>query len=302
MKSRSILLELMLLALICVLAIPARAQTGNADFQQAVAAYQQSPNDANAEKVIRMAASMDQLPPIPEEARRHFVRGTALFKDAKTMDDYDQVAGEFKQAVHLAPWWPEARYNYALVQEAAGVYDWAIKNLKLYLLFKLSDADARAAQDKIYGIEAKQEKAAKAKEEEHSPQAAAAREQQSFQDLLKKIDHRNYRGSGVVITVYGRHIAWCFTNFADYHGGSCLEHGNITGLGGGCDSIEIGGYESTCGGTWDSGKDHYWDDHLKVTISEDGETIRLHWRRIITSRSAGTQPPYDSDYTLQWFR
>jgi ankyrin repeat protein len=42
--------------------------------------------------------------------------------------------------------------------EAAGDYDNAILNVKLYLLFKLSDADARAAHDKIYALEARQEK------------------------------------------------------------------------------------------------------------------------------------------------
>ncbi|MGA3125612.1 MAG: energy transducer TonB [Candidatus Korobacteraceae bacterium] len=154
MKTRTSYFVLILFLLLLAVA-STQAQTTNADFQQAVSAYQQSPNDLNkAEKVIRMAAAMDQLPPIPEEARRHFVRGTALFKDAKTMVDYDQVAGEFKQAVHLAPWWPDARYNLALEQEAAGVYDWAIANLKLYLLFKLPDADAGAAQNKIYALEA----------------------------------------------------------------------------------------------------------------------------------------------------
>jgi hypothetical protein len=186
----------MFLPLFCATAVSARSQTGNDDFQQAVVAYQQSPNDLNkAEKVIRMAAAMDQLPPIPEEARRHFVRGTALFKDAKTTDDYEQVGGEFKQAVHLAPWWPEARYNWALEQEAGGVYDWAIKNMKLYLLFKLSESDARAAQDKIYVLEAKQEKAAKAKANESSTQAAAVTAENSFDALLRKIDGRRYLAS-----------------------------------------------------------------------------------------------------------
>ena len=122
---------------------PARAQTSNADFQQAVAAYQQSPSDAGAEKVIRMAAAMDQLPPIPEEARRHFVRGTALFKDAKSPDDYKQVVDEFTRQAALAPWWPDARYNRALAWEAAGDYANAIAALKLYLLFKLPEADAQ---------------------------------------------------------------------------------------------------------------------------------------------------------------
>ncbi len=120
-----------------------------------------------------MAAAMDQLPPIPEEARRHFVRGTALFKDAKSPDDYKQVVDEFTQAARLAPWWPDARYNYALALEAAGHYDKAIAALKLYLLFKLPEADARASQDKIYILEAKKEKAAKAKEESSAQETAA---------------------------------------------------------------------------------------------------------------------------------
>ena len=192
---------------------PARAQTSNADFQQAVAAYQQSPSDTGAEKVIRMAAAMDQLPPIPEEARRHFVRGTALFKDAKSPDDYKQVIDEFRQAARLAPWWPDARFNWALAQEAAGEYDRAIVNVKLYLLFKLPDADARAAQDKIYALEAKQEKAAKTKQEENPSQVVAAREQNRFEDLLRRINGRRYiwtdrenpdRPNKLVIDIDGR--------------------------------------------------------------------------------------------------
>lgn len=96
--------------------------------------------------------------PIPEEARKHFVMGTTLFKDAKTPDDYAQVEGQFKQAVDLAPQWPDARYNLALSKEAAGDYSGAMADLKLYQQFKLSDTEARTVQDKIYELEAKQAK------------------------------------------------------------------------------------------------------------------------------------------------
>jgi TonB family protein len=153
MKTRTSYFVLILFLLLLAVA-STQAQTTNADFQQAVSAYQQSFSADAAEKVIRIAAAMPQLPPIPEEARRHFVRGTALFKDAKSPDDFKQVTEEFQQAVRLAPWWPDARYNFALALEAAGDYDNAILNVKLYLLFKLSDADARAAHDKIYALEA----------------------------------------------------------------------------------------------------------------------------------------------------
>jgi hypothetical protein len=97
-------------------------------------------------------------PPIPEEARKHFVMGTALFKDAKTPDDYSQVIGEFKQAATLAPQWPDPRYDLAVAEEAAGDFSSAEADLKIYQKFKLSAEDARAAQDKIYVLEAKQQK------------------------------------------------------------------------------------------------------------------------------------------------
>ncbi|MGA9507235.1 MAG: hypothetical protein WBV55_01180 [Candidatus Sulfotelmatobacter sp.] len=105
----------------------------------------------------KSAVPTTQLP-IPEEARKHFVMGTTLLKDAKTSDDYAQVESHFKQAISLAPQWPEARYNLALTREAAGDYSGAMADLKIYQLFKLSDADARNTQDKIYVLEAKQQK------------------------------------------------------------------------------------------------------------------------------------------------
>jgi tetratricopeptide (TPR) repeat protein len=83
----------------------------------------------------------------------------ALFKDAKTPADYQQVVNHIKQAVDLAPEWPEARYNLAMAREASGDYAGAIVDLRIYLQFKLSGEDARAATDRIYTLEAKAEQA-----------------------------------------------------------------------------------------------------------------------------------------------
>jgi hypothetical protein len=96
--------------------------------------------------------------PIPEEARKHFVIGTTLFKDAKTAADFSLVENEFKQAADLAPQWPDPRYNLALAREAAEDYSGAIADLKIYHEFKLPDAEARTVQDKIYVLEARQQK------------------------------------------------------------------------------------------------------------------------------------------------
>ena len=166
----------------------AMAQTTNADFQQAVADYQKSPSVDGADKVIKLAVAMGQLPAVPEEARKHFVKGAALFKDAKSLADFIQVRDEFAQAARLAPWWPDARYNLALALESSGDYPSAMANLKLYQLFKLPDAEARAVQDKIYGLEAKQEKAAK----ESSPEAVAIKKAREQEDFLKRINGARY--------------------------------------------------------------------------------------------------------------
>ncbi len=229
MKTRTIFTGLMLLPLFCAVAVPARAQTSDADFQQAVAAYQQLPSDATAEKVVRMAAAMDQLPPIPEEARRHFVRGTALFKDAKSSDDYKQVVDEFAQAVHLAPWWPEARYNLALAQEAVGDYNSAVSNAKLYLLFKLSEADARTAQDKIYALEAEQEKAAR----QPSPAVVAAQQQQDrYANWLKGLDGARFVYSVNQIEGGEQHVVKFVIEIRGNQAiRSVIDNGNVMGTG-----------------------------------------------------------------------
>src|ERR1700720_3892291 len=60
--------------------------------------------------------------PIAEEARRHFVMGETIFKEAKNAGAFSQAAAEFTEAARLAPQWPEARYNLALAKETAGDY------------------------------------------------------------------------------------------------------------------------------------------------------------------------------------
>ena len=99
-------------------------------------------------------------PPISEEARKHFVAGTDLAKEAKTAADLSRVVSEFKQAVELAPQLPQARYNLARAREAAGDYSGAIADLKRYQEFKLSASEARVIQDKIYALEARTKKRA----------------------------------------------------------------------------------------------------------------------------------------------
>jgi len=179
-------------------------------------------------------AAVNQAPAVSEEARKHFVMGATLFKDAKTPNDYSQVVSEFKQATDLAPQWPDARYNLALAKDAAGDYSGAMDDLKLYQQFKLSDREARTAQDKIYALEAKQKKAAKEAEvkvKESSPEVVAAKKQDEYDTWLKKLDGArfvcslNQAGQGVYhpqhgeviaqvneIVIRGKHVVYSWSN------------------------------------------------------------------------------------------
>jgi hypothetical protein len=103
--------------------------------------------------------------------------GTTLFKDAKSPDDYAQVENEFKQAA----------------------------DLKLYQQFKLSEADARTAQDKIYEVEAKQAKANDPAAKERERIAEGTKEvrqaQLEFAPLIQKLDGGVFIGQGSYATI-----------------------------------------------------------------------------------------------------
>ena len=195
MKTRTMHLGLMLLPLFCATGLPARAQAANPQqtLNQYVAELQSNPSDtALRGKIIALAQTMNPPPEAPAEARRHMARGVAAVEDAKTTDDFKDACNEFQQAATLAPWLANAYRNLAIAQDKAGLYDEALASLRFYLLTKPSPADVNWAEDLKSKVEYRKEKAQKAKEEENSPQAVAAREQQSFQNLLRKIDGRRY--------------------------------------------------------------------------------------------------------------
>ena len=52
--------------------------------------------------------------------------------------------------MQIAPWWPQARFNRALILESLGEYDLAAEEMQRYLKLSPDAPNARAAQDKIY--------------------------------------------------------------------------------------------------------------------------------------------------------
>jgi tetratricopeptide (TPR) repeat protein len=166
------------------LAANAYAQTPREELKQMVEQLQKSAGDnALREKIIKLAASIKPAPAIPEEARRFFVRAVTLQKDAKSPGDYAAAIAEYRQALAIAPWWPDAYFNMSIAQEAGGRFDEARNALSLYLASSPNEADARGARDRVYAMEARQEREDKTKKEQ--AQAATLRAQRD--GLLEKL-------------------------------------------------------------------------------------------------------------------
>ena len=208
-------------------------------------------------------------PPIPEEARKHFVMGATLFKDAKSHDDCLQVAGEFKQAADLAPQWPEARYNLALAREAASDYSGAMSDLKLYQQFKLSDIEARTIQDKIYALEAKQQKTVT------DAAAKVASEAARVKALEQQFDGRWY-SQDQFIEILGPMSARLSSGFDVIQSGSGIKVKGSNGL----RSFEISGrnvrFTVTADEVWKGSgvnQHRHRDKVYDLAISSDGKTL-----------------------------
>lgn len=88
-------------------------------------------------------------PELTEEARKYKVQAEAAIQDK----DFAAAAGLFRQALRIAPWWPEGHFNLALLLGETGDRGTAVQEMKRYLMLVPNAADAREAQDKIYAWE-----------------------------------------------------------------------------------------------------------------------------------------------------
>ncbi len=183
-------------------AAAAQPATPQETLTQYIADLQKNPNDtALREKIIKRVQTMKRAPAIPEAARRHYVKALTLLEDAKQPSDSADAAEEFRQALLIAPWWGDAYMKMGLALETAQRYDDAIAALKLYMATKPRGEVLRQAQDEIYKIEAKRdraerdrESAARRAEEDKRAQAEenARAQQRNLEDFYRKCDGRRY--------------------------------------------------------------------------------------------------------------
>lgn len=113
------------------------------------------PSDSTRRLIIKLASEMKSAPAIPEEARKHFIEGTAIVKVAKNPAQQAMAAQSFTEALRVAPWWGDAYYNLGVAQELAEKYDAAEKAFNFYLLSNPKATEQRDVQDRIYGLSAK---------------------------------------------------------------------------------------------------------------------------------------------------
>ena len=163
-------------AFCCSFASHAQMTTPQQVLQQYVADLQRSPDDTSLrEKIIKHVRTMKKAPAIPEEARRHFIEGNALLKAAKDQKGYELATDAYRQCLLIAPWWPEANYNFAVALELANRFDSSMNALKLYIATNPGEEESRKAQDKIYEIGAKKIIAAREREDSTAKAAADAK-------------------------------------------------------------------------------------------------------------------------------
>jgi tetratricopeptide (TPR) repeat protein len=101
--------------------------------------------------IARKSPSLSEL---PEEARKHTLRGEILIKEG----NFAQAAAELKKAIQLAPYTARLYYNLALIHAELKKYPEAIRNMKLYLQAVPDAPDVRAAKDEIIKWEFAMEK------------------------------------------------------------------------------------------------------------------------------------------------
>lgn len=101
---------------------------------------------------------------IPEEARKHLVRGKTAVELAKTNSDYEEAQSEFLKAIELAPEWSEPYYQLGILQDILEKYDDAINNLNYCLQLAPQASNAGEVQELIYKIEFKRDKSGKKQE------------------------------------------------------------------------------------------------------------------------------------------
>lgn len=134
-----------------------------------------------------------QAKPIPEEFHRRMARGESALGAARDMGGFKRAADEYRAATRVAPWRADAYYNLGIVQDKAGLYDAAMRNLKIYLAANPDAADAAAVRKRVYQIEYRKEQAQAGRTKAVEAKAAAEQERRRQQQAKQKANEERRR-------------------------------------------------------------------------------------------------------------
>ena len=195
MKPRTILFVPILILMSFAIVIPAHAQSSTsqhpsrpqagtrtlspqAKLKQYLADLQNAPDDtALRERIINLVLTMKPAPAIPQGAQDELSNGqSGLAKTGPWRDVYRDALAHFQQAALLAPWWPDAYYGLAGVQEKLDKLDDARTSLNLYLLAAPNATDFDAVRKKIAALDPEERLKQAVAEVRSNPNNTAARE------------------------------------------------------------------------------------------------------------------------------
>lgn len=124
------------------------------ELSKALKAADETEGQEIQETVFRVARKNPLLSEMPEDARKHALRGEALMEEG----NFEQAAAEFKKAIRIAPYTARLYYTSALINAELKKYPEAIQYMSIYLKAAPDAPDARASKDEIYKWELMAEK------------------------------------------------------------------------------------------------------------------------------------------------
>jgi tetratricopeptide (TPR) repeat protein len=142
----------------------AKSLEAKGQYREALKEYEELlkiPDEKEAKEIRSHVAMLIKARPdiaqLSEEARRHAMRAETSTKEGK----FEDAVTEYKEAIKIAPFFPQLYKAIALNYEALKDYRQAIKNMNIYLDLYPDAPDARAAKDQIYKWEYMMEKGGK---------------------------------------------------------------------------------------------------------------------------------------------
>jgi tetratricopeptide (TPR) repeat protein len=122
----------------------------NAEALATYAEALKAADDETAGLIRQKAASLLKWDPslaeLPEEARKHALRGDVLINDGR----FAEALVEYAAAVKVAPFNPSLHFTAALINGQLKAYREAVKSMNVYLQLLPDAPNARAAKDEIY--------------------------------------------------------------------------------------------------------------------------------------------------------